>query len=1108
MSRRLATFLAAVLSLCLSAALLSGPASAAPPKPAWALTLTPTPGAFAPGSTNEYLVSATNVGAAPSSAETTTIEVTVPPTLTPLAVKAAGNSHHGAKEPDCEISSQGLVCETSEAVPPGYVLQALFSVEVPSSLAGQEVEAKAAISGDGANPLQTSVLTPVQSQPLPFGFLGDSSAHLTEEDGSPALLAGTHPYQATIHLGFPTESIAGELTGSGHPRDVALDLPRGWIGNPAASPVLCTEAELTSQITPGCPPASQVGVVDATTLVGLGGGKGGETVLTSSLYNMVPPPGAAAEVAFDVAEVGFFVHVQGAVRSDSDFGVEAYTRDLLALTIHPIFGVQTQLWGAPLASAHDAIRANCRRVGGSCPIEDPPPKPIAFLTTPGDCPGQAPLYKAFADSWEEPGQQRHTEFLGTDLAGNPTATEDCGALEFEPTFQSRPTTNLTDSPTGLDFKLHLPQSTDLASRAKADLEDAVVTFPAGMVANASQASGLGACTETQIGFLGGGGTSFSRAPQSCPADSKLGTVEVSSPVLVQRNEKHEVELDPESEDPLPEPLHGAIYLAQPFANPFGTLVTTYLVIEDEKTGIVAKLAGEGHLDPNSGQVTVSFRENPELPIEDIEVKLFGGSRGALLTPPTCSPHTTDAQFTPWSAPEEPAGQTDSFALSAAPGGGPCPAVQAAMPNAPALRAGTLAPVAGTYSPLLFRLSRQDGSQRMAGIDATLPSGLSAKLAGVGECPETAIARARSREVPNRGALEQADPSCPAASQIGTIDVAAGGGPNPFHASGRAYLAGPYKGAPLSVVAIAPAVAGPFDLGAVVVRSALYIDPETAQGHIVSDPLPQILDGVPVDLRSVSVDVSRPGFALNPTSCAEKAFAGHVTSALGQAAPISARFQVGGCAALPYAPKMSAKLFGPTHRGAHPRLRTVFSARPGDANTARLSFALPHSEFIDQAHFRTICTRVQFVANQCPAGAVYGHVIASSPLLDYPLEGPIYLRSSSHKLPDVVAVLKGPPSQPIEVDLDGRVDAVNGGIRTTFETVPDAPVSTAVVTLQGGKKGLFVNSTDICRGTHRATLELEAQNGKVSDSRPKLVAQCKKGRHGGHKGHKGKRGGRR
>lgn len=1106
MSRRLASL--AALSLCALAAL--GPAAAAAaPAPAWALTLTPMPAAFAPGATSEYLVSATNVGAAQTTAESTVIEATLPPGVTPLALTIVGNSDPGTKELDCKITGQVVLCKTAEPLHPGRVLQVAFSVEV-SPAAGQEIEAQVSISGGGGNSLQTSVLTSVQSEPLSFGFLPGSSAYLSEEDGLPNALAGSHPYQATLRFGFPTESIAGDLSGAGHPRDIAVELPQGLLGNPAASPVLCTEAELISQLTPGCPDASQVGVIDVTTLVGEGGGKGGGTVITSNLFNMVPPPGAPAAVATDVAAVGLFVHFLGAVRSDSDYGVEAYTRDLLALTIHPVFDAQTQLWGDPSAPAHDNVRGDCHRTGGSCPVD---PQQTAFLTAPGNCPGEAPLYEAFADSWEEPSppfEERQSEFEGTDLAASPIATEDCGALKFEPTFESRPTTNLTDSPSGLTFDLHMPQPTDLGSRASAALKDAVITFPAGMTVNPSQASGLEACSEQQIGFEEAEGeTFFSREPQSCPDASKLGTLEASSPVLVRRNEEHEVEIDPESGEPIPEPLHGAIYLAQPFANPFDTLVATYLAIEDEKTGIVAKLAGEGQLDPHSGRITVRFRENPELPIEDIKARLFGGSRGSLLTPPTCgkpgeAEHTTSAELTPWSAPEGlPAHPSDSFALASSPGGAPCPAGEAGMPHAPALRAGTLAPAAGKYSPLVFKLSREDGSQRMAKIDATLPVGLSAKLAGVASCSEAGIAKAKAREVPNQGATELADPSCPVASQIGTIVVSAGGGPTPYYTTGRAYLAGPYKGAPLSVVAIAPAVAGPFDLGTVVVRSALFLDPVTAQGHIVSDPLPQIIDGVPVDVRSVSVNTDRPEFTLNPTSCAEKSFGGQVTSALGQIAPLFERFQVGGCSSLPFKPKLSARLFGPIHRGGHPRLRAILTAKPGEANIGSLSFTLPRSEFIDQGHFRTICTRVQFAAKQCPAGSIYGHVIAISPLVDYPLEGPVYLRSSVHKLPDAVASLHGPPSQPIALEGSARVDSVKGRLRARVETFPDAPISKVIVVMQGGKKGLFQNSTNICKGKHRIAVSFKGQNGKAHKISPALKAQC--GKSSG-KGKKAKRGG--
>ena len=726
---------------------------------------------------------------------------------------------------------------------------------------------------------------------------------------------------------------------------------------------------------------------------------------------------------------------------------------------------------------------------------------------PGECTGKPSLFEVLADTWEEPQNQGfdlyRTAYESAGLAGEPAVLEGCDELDFEPTIEAKPTTNLSDSPSGLNFTLHQPTDTGFESRSPAILKDALVTFPAGMTVNASQAGGLGACSPAQVGYLNsnGGSPHFSDDPQSCPDASKLGTVEVTSPALVRRNAFHEVEED--EAQAILEPLQGSIYIAKPFQNPFDSLIAVYLVIEDQKTGIVAKLAGEGRLDPQTGRVTTLFTESPEMPLKDVSVHLFGGPRGAFITPPTCGSYETAAELTPWSSTQA-TSATASFQTSAAPTGGACPSVEAQMPNAPKLSAGTLDPGAGKYSPLLFKLSREDGTQRIGRIEATLPTGLSARLAGIGICSEAEIAKARSREAPEKGAAELSDPSCPATSEIGSVSAAAGAGPTPYYTTGHAYLAGPYKGAPISMVAIAPAIAGPFDLGTVVVRAAVYLDPVTAQGRVVSDPLPQILQGVPIDLRSVAVRADRPNFTLNPTSCAEKSFGGQAVSTLGQAAPLAARFQVGGCKSLPYKPKLTAKLFGKTHRGAHPRLESVFTAKAGEANTSKISLTLPKSEFIDQAHFRTICTRVQFAANQCPAGSIYGHVRAFSPLLDYPLEGPVYLRSSSHQLPDVVLALRGPAYQPIEIEAAGRVDSVKGGLRVRFQSVPDAPLRKAVVKMAGAKKGLFQNSTNICRGTHRATLALDAQSGKVSDSTPQLKAQCgaKKGKKGGKGAKKG------
>ncbi|HWA55268.1 MAG TPA: hypothetical protein VG816_13950, partial [Solirubrobacterales bacterium] len=1087
-ARKPLTALAALC--CTAAAFLPATASAAPtPQPAWAITLTPMPSNFAAGTvrTPQYLILATNVGAADTDGTTTVVKATLPPGLKPVNPSAEDTDPRAAEEKlACKVEAvQTIVCETDELIGPGRVIKAETEVEVEGSAKGT-LNAEASVSGGGAPEVATSFPTEVKAEPLPFGFLPGFQAILNDEAGEPLTQAGSHPYQQTLAFSLPTQGFGVDMSNAGHARDIYVELPRGMVGSPAASPRLCSEVQLSGA--KGCPLQSQVGIVNFTTLVG----NKNVGIASNNLYNMVPPPGAVAELATDLADGGIFVHILVGLRSDEDYGIEAATHDVLALGTEPIFGVQAQVWGDPSGDAHDLIRGDCPAgEPEDCEVE---PWETPLLTMPGECPHEALPFELRADSWEEPSHEVKA------LEETPEVTG-CEELQFEPSIGSQPTTNRTDSPSGLNFALHQPTEEPhpepLEGHATATLKDAVVHFPAGLAINPAQASGLGACSESQIGFEGeeegGGGQGtlfFSKAPQSCPDAAKVGSFEATSPALVARtdDEEHAIEEDPEG-NPVLEVLKGSVYVASPFANPFKSLIAVYLVLEDEKTGIVAKLAGKGELDPTTGQITTRFRESPELPIEDIRVHLFGGARGVFTTPPTCGTYTTNTELSAWSAPGESVAPADSFQTSAAPGGGPCPQSLAQMPSAPGLDAGTLSPAAGKYSPLIFKVSREDGTQRLGRIEATLPTGLSAKLAGVALCSEADIAKARSREAPQMGAAEQADPSCPASSQVGIVNAGAGSGPTPYYTQGRAYLAGPYKGAPVSIVAIAPAVAGPFDLGTVVVRSAVYLDPVTAQARVLSDPLPQIIDGIPLDLRSVAVRAERPEFSLNPTSCEEKSFGGSILSALGQATPISERFQVGGCRSLPFKPKLTVRLKGKTHRGGNPSLRSVFTAKPGEANTARISFALPKSEFIDQAHFRTICTRVQYAAGQCPAGSVYGHVRAFSPLLDHPLEGPVYLRSPSNKLPDVILALRGPPSQPIALDVAGRVDSVHGGLRVRFEAVPDAPLTKAVVQMQGGKKGLFQNSTNICKGNFFATAKLTAQSGTPLTLRPKVIADC-------------------
>ena len=457
---------------------------------------------------------------------------------------------------------------------------------------------------------------------------------------------------------------------------------------------------------------------------------------------------------------------------------------------------------------------------------------------------------------------------------------------------------------------------------------------------------------------------------------------------------------------------------------------------------------------------------------------------------------------PWGSPGVPdADKTASFNVTAAPNGASCPSSAGARPFAPAISAGAESNRAGKASPFTLRLTREDGEQELSTVDVTTPPGFTAKLAGVPYCSDAAIASAASKS----GASEQSNPSCPSASQVGTITAGAGPGTNPYYVGGKAYLAGPYKNAPLSFAFITPAVAGPFDLGNVVVRAAAYVDPETAQVTVKTDPLPQIIDGVPLRLRSITARIDRPNFTLNPTNCTPMTVNATVGSANGASAHPSQSFQVGSCKDLGFKPALKLSLKGDTKRSGHPALKAVLNYPKGNyANVAKAVVSLPHSEFLAQNHIKTICTRVQFAAgsgngSECPKGSIYGYATATTPLLDAPLSGPLYLRSSSHPLPDLVAALHGQ----IDVDLVGRIDSKNGGIRTTFDSVPDAPVSKFVLTMQGGKKGLLENSKNLCSSVNKADVRFTAQNGMVSNSTPKLTNSCKKAKKGKSKAHKGK-----
>jgi len=850
--------------------------------------------------------------------------------------------------------------------------------------------------------------------------------------------AGAHP-DVTITFTLKTDpNSPAEQFGRHEPfaqtRSVSVGLPPGLVGNPN-SVSKCTTEQLATVFTgeggEGCPQDSQVGVTKIELY-------NGTPTLTEPIYNMEAPGGngnIVARLGLLAGTLPNYINIR--VRSDGDYGLTASLEGLPAPEI--LISATTTIWGVPADHSHDRERLTAQEAWVPLLRSESPPRasglsPKPFMTNATQC--GAPQEVVFrADTYQLPDQ-----FVTT--SASLPETSGCGLIAFEPSLGVTPTTHAAASTSGLGADLVIPQNEDVESFATSELRYAKVTLPEGMTIAPGAADGLQACSAEEVGL----GT---LNPATCPDASKIGTAEFDVPALSRI-------------------IHGAIYQRTPIK---GDLFGIWLVTDE--LGVHVKLPGTVHPDPNTGQLTTTFEGtpaaegNPQVPLREFKLHFKGGPRGVLSTPSKCGTYQTHYEFTPWSGNAPAVGDTPMQIDEGCDTGG----------FAPRLSAGTVNPVAGSFSPVVTTLMQESGEANLSGLEVGMPPGVLAKIAGVPLCPDA----------------QAATGDCPPGSQVGTTTVATGPGPAPLwipqpgKLPTAVYLGGPYEGGPYSLVVKTPAQAGPFDLGNVIIRAPIKVDPETTKVTVKSDPLPQILEGVPITYRTVHVKVDRPEFTLNPTSCEPMAVTGTATSIDGQAASLSDRFQVGSCERLRFKPKLSMRLTGPTHRGAFPSFHAVLKMPKGGANIARASVRLPRSEFVENAHFRNICTRVQFAAEECPAQSVYGHVVATTPLLDQPLSGPVYLRSSSHQLPDLVADLRGQ----IHVVLDGRIDSVNGGLRAVFQTVPDAPVSQFKIDMQGRSKGLLVNSENLCQGTHRSVVKFTAQNGKVWNARIPLRAGCGK-----------------
>jgi hypothetical protein len=847
--------------------------------------------------------------------------------------------------------------------------------------------------------------------------------------------AGGHPNLTfQFELGSRVENPPGGC-GCQDAKTAVVKTPPGLIGDPHATPQ-CNIADFSAL---SCPVDSQVGVALVTVE--------GFIHLPAAVYNLEPFPGTAGLLGFNIPLFAFPVFITQNSRTESDYGLTSTTAGVSRLL--PVTGYELTLWGVPASPSNDAMRSprgwDFFDKGDSFPPTPSNSPEEPFLDNPTSC-GE-PL-GASLEVLSYDGGTTHAE------ASYPQTTG-CDRLSFNPSLSAEPTTEETDSASGLDVDLSVPQLESPTTPSPSEIKATTVTLPEGFSINPNAADGKTSCSSAQAQF----GTANEA---QCPEASKVGTLIVESAAL-------------------PGPLPGYVYLGQPQP---GERYRLWLVADG--FGLHVKLPGDVAADPQTGQLEVFFKNLPETPFTTFDMHFFGSERGLLATPTRCGTYPVKSTFTPWDAALPDQTSTQFFTLGSGPDGMPCPGLE--RPFAPSLSAGVTNAAAAEHTTFSLDLNRPDGDQDLAGLTATTPPGFSATLRGIPYCSDAALAAAAQPSY--SGLQEDANPSCPAASQIGTSVAGAGAGTHPVYLPGKVYLAGPYKGALLSLAVITPAVSGPYDLGNVVVRAALHVNPETAQITAVSDPLPQILEGIPLRLRSVLIELNRPGFALNPTDCDPFSINTQIDGSEGAQANLKEPFQVANCAALPFAPKLTTKSTGSTKRAGNPALKATVTYPKGGsyANIALTAVTLPSTEQIDNAHIRQPCTRVQFAANACPAGSVIGFAKAETPLLEKPLEGPVYLMTGfGHKLPDLVVALKGQ----IDIVLDGHVDTVHKSVRTTFATVPDAPVSKFTLNLDGGSKGLLQNDTNLCASTEHVSVKMDGQNGKSVDESPELQTPCAK-----------------
>ncbi len=1028
------------------------------------------------GNCDRYQLLAANVSDVASSGPITVTDKLPPGITTAQTPESVGGEWVCTEGTTVTCTSEEPVLAGRDAYP------ITVFVTAPSVSASGSLKNEVSITGGGtAAVASTSEETLISAQPPPFG-LSELGFEVGAADGTGSAQAAAHPWQVTTSFEIPVVELPGSEGELFEPvesmKDVVVELPLGLLGDPQAA-AKCTQAELGHR---QCPAGSSVGSVEIGAELTLDRFSfSHDNSYTSALYNMVPEGGYPAEFGFVY------------------FGSAPIY--LYASVVHSSSGYRLRIANPGLPDAVGAFGGAFTFYGEPAKIEGESSE-AAFLTNPTRCTTEPQKARAEVESWENPGHPvEEVSTVYPQLTG-------CNLLQFNPSLTLAPSaapeggTTQADESSGYSFALKLPQTEAFSELATPELKDATVTLPEGVSVSPSAAQGLEGCPAEgpeAINISGPGSEEVGadglkrQAKGRCPGASTLGTVEVCTPLLPNRANREGVKEEGEKaceEHDAIAPLQGHVYLAQPEcggtaqpectdayaegkggATKEGRLYGLYIEVEGD--GVIVKLPGTVSANPATGRLQATFNENPQLPFGELKLQLKGGPRAPLANPQSCGSFATTSTLTSWAGQEEQS-TSPSFNVDWDGKGGACPA---SLPFSPTFTAGTTIPTAGAFSPFTLSFSRQDREQDLSGLSVTLPPGLLGRIAGVPLCAEAQA---------NAG-------SCGSESEIGSASVLAGPGEHPLYVpGGRVYLTTGYKGQPFGLSVVVPAVAGPFNLGNVVVRASIRIDPSTAQVTVVSDPFPQSKDGVPFRLRTVNVEVNRPGgFTFNPTNCSQMRVTGTISSAQGASANVASPFAVAGCRSLLFKPKFSVSTKTRASKATGTSLHVVVTSTPGQANIASVHVELPKKLPSRLTTLHKACLEATFNADpsSCPAASDVGAATARTPVLSVPLTGPAYLVShGGAAFPDLVVVLQG---EGVTIDLTGATHITKGITSSTFSSLPDAPISNFDLLLPQGPNSVLTATGNLCAKPLKMPTVITGQNGaRIKQSTKIAVSGCR------------------